>query len=100
MKFEFVIIYKPALGAKYDCINVVAHSAAEAKSNILNAYEHLIADEDIVAVVQLGQVGTPTEHLFDCIDKLITLADDLQNDTLYTLAHEVKATADIILSEE
>jgi hypothetical protein len=39
------------------------------------------------------------EHLFECLEKLVALADDLQSDELYALSHEAKATAEIIFDE-
>jgi hypothetical protein len=39
------------------------------------------------------------EHLFECLEKLISLADDLQSDELYAISHEAKATAEIIFDE-
>ena len=42
-------------------------------------------------------IDNQIEFLFDCFEKLVALADDLQSDELYAISHEAKATAELII---
>jgi hypothetical protein len=53
MDFEYVIIYKQDLGAKYSCIDVIANNIEEARQYALKAYSHIVTKENIVKVVNL-----------------------------------------------
>lgn len=57
MNFEFVVIYKQDFGAKYSCIDVVARNTEEAREYALDAYSHIVNEENIVRVVKLGRVA-------------------------------------------
>lgn len=53
---EYVIIYKQDFGAKYSCIDTIADNMEEAREYVLDAYSHIVNEENIVRVVKLGRI--------------------------------------------